>query len=391
MRRSRLSLFVVPLLLALLKADTSPPAQDREFEFPVLAVQTALRQMGVYRGARLPTLDGFITMSKAQMPHYERPYYEYKIELESKSANKTVVHVKASISAWCQDPEGGQSSYQAFASNGRLESDLLDRLEGYLTNHKSDLVTEPEIVQRRIAEVRRQEAQAQQRIAELEKQLQALQTSRSQPDSTEFVSVPHPRVSIFAAPQERAAVMLRAQQDDEFEVLEHRGRWVRLRLEGDSEGWVEAAQVKSNRPPSSVAARRAAPATEDGSSEANKGYTIVRENSSDFSGDWAPLKGKTVLYAWARPVGSRLNVSPAAKLKFVQSLFSSRGREALHNSQSKVDGIVVIFLDQEGGVAAAAFSDVRRWLDGDLSDAAFLKRCSLDPPSQFTAARSSHQ
>jgi len=61
---------------------------------------------------------------------------------------------------------------------------------------------------------------------------------------------------------------------------------------------------------------------------------------------------------------------------------------ATHNSQNKLAGLVVIFLDQEGGVAAASISDIRRWLDGDLSNAAFLRKCSLDPPSQFTLARS---
>lgn len=371
-----------PLLLgAALTAQDAPIGQNREYNFPLVAVQIALRQMGAYTGARLPTLDGFITMARAQMPQYQRPYYEYKIELEPTHSNHTLVHVAADISAWCEDPNGGQASYQGFASNGRLESDLLNRLSEYLAKNKADLVTEPQIMQRRIAGVRQQEAEAQQRIGDLQRQLATLQAAGNQQDPPEYVTVNRPKVVIRQAPEVRAASMLQAQQDDEFEVVSHRGAWLQVKLEDAAQGWVEASQVKSNRP----AAPRSSVAAESGASALPTGYSIVRENVSDFSGDWAPLKGKTVLYAWARPVGSSLNVSPAAKLQFVESLLRDRGREALHDSQNKLDGIVVIFLDEGSGVAAASFSDVRQWLDGNLDDAAFLKKCSFDPPSQFSA------
>jgi hypothetical protein len=51
-----------------------------------------------------------------------------------------------------------------------------------------------------------------------------------------------------------------------------------------------------------------------------------------------------------------------------------------------VDGIVVIFLDQRGGIAAATLEDIAHWTDGHLSQAAFLKKCSLDPPGAFENA-----
>jgi len=49
---------------------------------------------------------------------------------------------------------------------------------------------------------------------------------------------------------------------------------------------------------------------------------------------------------------------------------------------------VVIFLDQQGGVAAASLDDIRLFADGSLSQEAFLKKCSFDPPSSFTATNS---
>jgi hypothetical protein len=48
-----------------------------------------------------------------------------------------------------------------------------------------------------------------------------------------------------------------------------------------------------------------------------------------------------------------------------------------------VQGVVVIFMDQGGGVAAASLDDIKSWMEGSLSKAEFIKRCSLDPPSAF--------
>jgi len=74
-------------------------------------------------------------------------------------------------------------------------------------------------------------------------------------------------------------------------------------------------------------------------------------------------------------------------LRFAERIFKERYREASHNSQNSVAGIVVIFLDQRGGVGAAALEDIGRWADGTLTQSAFLKKCSLDPPGAFEAAR----
>ncbi|PYX08519.1 MAG: hypothetical protein DMG88_09985 [Acidobacteria bacterium] len=78
-------------------------------------------------------------------------------------------------------------------------------------------------------------------------------------------------------------------------------------------------------------------------------------------------------------------------MRFAESIFRERYREASHNSQNSVAGIVVIFLDQRGGVAAAALDDIAHWADGSLAQAAFLKKCSLDPPGAFEGASSKSQ
>jgi len=113
-------------------------------------------------------------------------------------------------------------------------------------------------------------------------------------------------------------------------------------------------------------------------------FTIIREMASDFSGDWVQLKGKKALYIWARPEGSGLNLS-GNKLQFATNLFLQRYKEVSHASQNSVAGVVVIFLDQKGGVAAASLDDIRPFADGSISQERFLKKCSFDPPSAFEA------
>ena len=50
-------------------------------------------------------------------------------------------------------------------------------------------------------------------------------------------------------------------------------------------------------------------------------------------------------------------------------------------------GVVVVFLGSKGGVAAATLVDIRQWAEGALPEAAFVNRCSLDPPSEFNGVR----
>jgi hypothetical protein len=371
-RLPRIALLLI--LVSCAAADDAPKTPERDFPYPPAVIETALRQLGAYTGSRLPSLDGFVRTERAQLPHYQRPYYEYKIELAPAATEHTIVKVKANVSAWYEDPESHQSGYQALESNGRLENDLLDRLADYLANNGSKIITDPQELAKRLEAVRQQRVEAERRVAELEKQMQQLLAPKSQSDPAEYVSAPRSSVAILSAPQERASVLLQAQAEDEFEVLEHRGSWLRIQLQDSRSGWVRSALMKSNR----------AAAQASGSASV-QGFTIIREMPSTFAGDWPRLKGKQALYIWARPEGSVPNEA-GIKLRFAESIFKERYREASHNSQNAVAGIVVIFLDQRGGVAAAALDDIGHWADGTLTQPAFLKKCSLDPPGAFEAA-----
>lgn len=359
----------------------SAGATEREYPVPLPAVKLALQQLGAYTGNRLPTLEGFIKAVRADLGHYERPYYEYKIELVPTAADRTMVRVKANVSAWYTDAESRQSGYVVFESNGRLEGDLLDRLNEFLVKNKSVIAADPNTVAKQIATIRQQQQEADRRISDLEKQLQASPAPGPQTSRVEMVSVSKVPVPIFSTPEDHASVLLRAQPEDEFEVLEHRGVWLRVGLEDKSSGWVKRAQVQPTVPggPSSSP-------TPERATAAMEGFSVIREMASPFSGEWARLQGKQVLYLWARPEGSIRDVAVGKKLQFVEMLFKERYHELSHSSQTSVDGIVVIFLDQRGGVAAATLVDIAHWTDGHLSQAAFLKKCSLDPPGAFENA-----
>jgi hypothetical protein len=361
------------LLSATLPAEEIPKGpQEREYAASSATVKAALEQLGAYRGSRLPTLEGFIQTERVELDQYQRPYYEFKVELVPSAADQTLVRVKANVSAWYADPKGAQSAYHSFESNGRLESDLLDRLSEYLNKHKATSA-DADSLTKQIADVRQQRLEVERHISELEKQTQP-QPPPTPSSSTQYVSLSKPRNPIFSAPDEHSSVLLRGQYEDEFEVLERRGAWVRLGLGDNRSGWVKSSQVLPKGPNSATASAVRGEAT---------AFTVIREVSSTFSGDWARLKGKKALYMWARPEGSSLNVKAGEKLRFAQATFSERYRQAAHGSQVSPEGIVVIFLDQQGGVAAATLADIGLWVEGAITGPVFLNRCSLDPPSAF--------
>jgi hypothetical protein len=352
--------------------------QEREFPVSVAAAKAALQNIGAYSGSRLPSLEGFVKLEGVHVQEYQRPYYEFKIDLVPAASGGTVVRVKANVSAWYVAPNV-EPGYRGLDSNGRLESDLLDRLSEYLKDKAADAAT----LAQWIATAHAQRLSAESRLAELQDQLQTVQASNGQTPKQEFVSVTAARVSVLSAPNERASVVLRPQVDDEFQILEHRGAWLRVELDSAHSGWVKRAQVQ---PGTSVATNDA-----HGKPRASApGFTIVRELASDFSGEWPRLKGKKALYLWAQPDGTVLNLPTGNRLQFVQTVFLERYREVAHSSQHSVDGIVVIFVDERGAVAAAALDDIRLWAEGALTQSAFLKKCSLDPPTAFRNSSSTH-
>jgi hypothetical protein len=102
-------------------------------------VQLALQRLGGYSGGSLPMLEGFARPDVEQLERYERPYYRYRVEVKAIDATHTTVNVVASLNAWFNDPSTSHSGYRSLLSNGRLEEDLLDRLQNALQVQASTL------------------------------------------------------------------------------------------------------------------------------------------------------------------------------------------------------------------------------------------------------------
>jgi hypothetical protein len=119
------------VLAALLTATVLPQAVPyaRSFQKSAEEIEGALRDLRAYSGQKLPIVDGFVATGDKPLNQYERGFYQFSIDVFPGTAGGTIVRVTAKITAWYADKDPSKSSYQVLSSNGRLELDLLDRLE----------------------------------------------------------------------------------------------------------------------------------------------------------------------------------------------------------------------------------------------------------------------
>src|SRR3954468_15669425 len=94
------------IVSATLLAQAPSSTQGREFPFPEASLKAALQNIGGYGGGRLPSLEGFIAGGNIHPEEYQRPYYEYKIEVVASTTGHSKVSVTAKVSAWYAGPNG---------------------------------------------------------------------------------------------------------------------------------------------------------------------------------------------------------------------------------------------------------------------------------------------
>jgi hypothetical protein len=409
-------LFPLSLILLAMCAYVWPQSEDsaaveRTYPFTVDAVQKALQRIGGFGGGKLPVLDGFVTSTDPEL--YDHPYFQYRVHLKSVDLNTTVVSVEAKISALFvnQDPE--HPEYHALPSNGRLESDLHDRLQQALRGmtaspplqQKKDAVPpaqQPAEVANTKSSSSSTSAQAQldailaerqsvrEQTASLQTQIDQLKASDHKPANyAKVASVKRSGVGVMSRENFGGPVLFRAQAEDEFEIIQLQSGWAQVRLGGDSTGYIQGDELSLpagmvEKPADSPAAKAPAPAAVP---QVDLGFSVSREDVTVFSGDWPRLKGKKVLFVYAQPRGLLSDmVNEDAKLGYAKRIFESRYR-SVSQSKTDIEGVVVVFLGSRGGVAAAALADIRQWIEGGLADEAFVNRCSLDPPAEFRSMR----
>ncbi len=397
---------------------------ERTFSYSIDVVKQGLEQIGAFAGGKLPIVDGFVSPAIPQLDQYERPYYQYRVQLNPVDGNQTSVRVEARISAWYADSDPSRSQYRSLASNGRLEADLLDRLQEALSPRgarpEAGLPTSkapqflavpgtrspgtvspprakpvarattpspaPRTEQEQLDALLAERQAVREKAAATRAQIEELKAAdRKSAETARLAAIKHSGVGVMSRKNFGGPVLFRAQAEDEFEVLLLEPGWAVVRLAEGSTGYIQADEL--NLPAGiveqpAVAVAQAAPQPPK-PLEPDLGFWVSREDVNQFAGDWARLKGKKVLFVYAQPRGLLSDVAgDDAKLRYAKRIFVSRFRSAAQSAQA-VEGVVVVFLGTKGGVAAATLTDIRQWVEGGLGDEAFVDRCSLDPPAEF--------
>ena len=427
----RSPLAICPVLLALSQWLAAPiaaqaPPFERVFPHSKSEVERAAEEVHATVGGRLPILDGFVDQKDQAVDHYERGYYQCEVQVISASQGGTLVRVTAKITAWYRDRNLAQSGYRVLPSNGRLETDLLDRLGEALAAKTAPSAAAPEkatidtkssppapVPSQSIGKTppaassltlpsapplgaqalvgpapravptnadlnlaKHERAETEKRIEELTSDARNLEEIlHNQAHPTDLAIVRKSGTRVMARPKEDAPVLLPADAEDEFQILGNEGAWVHVEISGTSRGWILRANVDSTGGLASNSKKAGGPNTTH-----DPVFQVAREETDAFSGDWKPLYGKTVRIIWTEPA-STLGKSSAARARreFAKSLFLKAYGEISSWDQT-VAGVVVVFDTPDGGQIAVTLETLRLWKGGGLSEDSFWQQCSIDPP-----------
>jgi len=383
----------------------------RSYAKPKNEVEQALKELGAYSGQKLPTLEGFVAPPAKPLERYERGFYQLAIELLPGDEGATIVRLSAKVTAWYADRDVTKSGYEVLVSNGRLELDLLDRLQEKLTGKPVDppatvnsnvqtprpkldlsgvpgasVAPPPAPVAAKTpdeaAALRTKRVIAEKRVQQLTTELKSLEEIKhSQAHQQNLVIVSNSATPVYAKAAEGSRVLFQAAVNDEFEFLDMEGEWVHVSISGDSRGYLRQSGVQL---PESVAARLHASAS--GPEAKFAGFRIEREEMSSFPGDWPGLKGKTVKIYTVQPLTeNRKETGASVRLNYALVLFEKGWKESATVSPVP-DGVVVIFDAADGGIAGATLADIQKVASGALSREAFWTQSYLDPPEAFHVA-----
>jgi hypothetical protein len=409
-------LLAFALFVALLGAAQSQ-SHERTFHVSKTELENTLRAIQAYNTAKLPILEGFVTADS--LDRYRQPYYQYTLDLTSIASDETILRVTAKVTAWYTDADPSRSGYRTIPSNGRLESDLFERLDETLSGKTTaadapapgnsnpqfsrepspkasstvlpesasaskagSVFRSPQSAPAPIAEpvtsVPDKNSFADKRLQQLRqtaKDLEEMLQNQSRPDNLAVVK--DRRTPVLSRPLSGARVLLLADVEDEFQVLGTQGDWVHVQVTALLRGWIRRSQLDL----SAVAPRVLAPAN-SAASPGSATFQQTREETATFPGDWEPLRGKKVRIIWVQSEENRKDTGIDKRESFATSLFRKAYKELSHSSD-KLEGVVIVFDAADGGMAAATNASLERLSTGQLRDAAFWKQCWLDPPEAF--------
>jgi hypothetical protein len=404
---------------------------ERTFAKPPADVQRAVDDLREAARGRLPTLEGFVETPDQPLEQYQRGYYECTFQVSPASSGGSKVQATAKITAWFTDPTPARSGYRVLVSNGHVENDLLDQIQealgpgavapagkappaqanapsgglrpqlqtdssGLSSGESSSLkgTSRHSMPPRQPAEsvapptpaaaagesvesMKLRRANDEKLAQELSAQIRTLEEAlHNQVRPTDLAVVKKSATPIQTKPSENSQTLLTADAEDEFQIIETDGSWVHVQISGASRGWIRRSQVD-------LPADYGKPAPKIGTAPTGTSvFSVSKQETKAFGGNWEPLKGRTVKIFWVEPASATENTTPRQKLDFAKALFLKSYAEA-SSTTPPVEGIVIVFDSADGGQIAATLSSLKQMAAGDLSEDAFWKQCSLDPPESF--------
>ncbi|HVI06857.1 MAG TPA: hypothetical protein VND65_01040 [Candidatus Binatia bacterium] len=200
---------------------------------------------------------------------------------------------------------------------------------------------------------------------------------KSQANPQNIVAVKKSGTPVVETPSLTAKTLFLASTHDEFEMLDFTSDWVHVRISGLSRGWIWRNSLEM---PGNIADNEAsAPAPTPVAAEL---FRVSREETAQFPGDWAPLRGKNVKIVSVESISDAQKDTAQQRLAYAKSILDKDYPELSQRTQ-QLAGIVVIFDSIDGGMIAATFPTLQQWKAGKLSDAALWHECFFDPPETF--------
>jgi hypothetical protein len=289
-------------------------------------------------------------------------------------------------------------------SNGRLETDLLDRLLDTLTassaskNAAGTKVSEnrpaaksaapdldapvPQLPEHPVVSSSSNKEQTDSPDSQLQQEAKSLEEIlRNQSHPTNLIAIKMNNTPVLQSPAADARVLFLASAEDEFELLDENPGWVHVRISGLSRGWLRRSMVEmpgDSKPGTgdSLVAREPDKDDTDGTQSAAP-FSVSSEEMGSFPGDWAPLRGKNVkIMSIQQKPGTGRITSPQEKKQFALAIF----KRELPGLASDAAGLALVFDAEDGGMVATSRAALEQWNSGTLSESAFWKQCLLDPP-----------
>lgn len=425
------------VFLLVLFANVRVKGQTRPYErtFPQSkdAVEKVLKEIQANLSGRLPVLDGFADAGEHPLDRYQRGYYQATIQVSPAASGGSLVRITTKVTAWYADSVPGRSGYRLLTSNGRLEADLLDQLEGHLaqlagrvlpvpgssshsnspthpaaggdvpilapeparrdsgTTFSSPLrqsLAAPENANSPVVGATAGQASPVQSSKELQAEAESLEEIlKNQARPNNLVAVKKSGTPVVATPSLTAKTLFLASLHDEFEMLDFNTDWVHVRISGLSRGWIWRNSLEMPEGIPDVDA----PAGSAPGPAADAIFHVTREETAPFPGDWEPLRGKNVkIISVQKTDETAKDAGLALRLEFAKSVLDKSYTE-LAGKTGDVAGIVLIFDSADGGMIAATLSTLQQWKAGALSDSALWHQCFFDPPEMMGSSSSTVQ